>query len=510
MKNKVVKYLTKVNNLVYNRIRVESRDTMKIITKKNIYLLCVFVVSLLLLVIVPTYAKFPSSYTASDNMVGFVLDFNVSITDIEEYEEIVIEPHSYEKFNVKITNNLGHDAFYGVWYRMVEPSAINSDIQVGKLYGTSVNTSGSIKSGVDTTVTLIIRNDTSNQVKVDVGIATSATSVNDIEYLNGKKLISDTLNLLLREVEAGSYVKYTGNNGCSGKACEGQNANYVDSSNMGYCNTASDKFTVNGWRVGYTSDNTAYLISAGSPECLGSTSTAGYLESVGSTIGADSVFEKEQSLTFYSGYKFNNDIGQYSLSGNTNNINFNPGDAYSYLNNYYICEDGTSITCSKMYSTRVSDGVLSLTSHTARKSNGVASAETHITNLNNASLKYCNSTYAYGGKCDSNSTWNMNNDDFEKVTGKSLGSNSCWNSASDITCGFGNTLINNGSYYWYATKFDSYNVTFYWAPDRNAIYGSPNVFTSVDYGVRPVIRIKSSVYVTGGSGTAADPYVISV
>lgn len=496
--------MTKVNNLVYNRIRVESRDTMKIITKKNIYLLSVFVVSLLLLVIVPTYAKFPSSYTASDNMVGFVLDFNVSITDIEEYEEIVIEPHSYEKFNVKITNNLGHDAFYGVWYRMVEPSAINSDIQVGKLYGTSVNTSGSIKSGVDTTVTLIIRNDTSNQVKVDVGIATSATSVNDIEYLNGKKLISDTLNLLLREVEVGSYVKYTGNNGCSGKACEGQNANYVDSSNMGYC--FGEQFIVNGWRLGYVSDNTAYLVSAGAPECYGTPSgAASYAENIGSTIYADSVFEKEQPLNLYPNYSFNAENGKFSLSGTVENIIFIPGDAYSHLDNLYICEDGTSITCSKMYATRISGGVMSLTSYTSTKSNGAASAEIHITNLNNASLKYCNSTYAYGGKCNSDSTWSMSGTDFEKITSNTL--EACYLKPNSTDCGYGNDLVDNGSWYWYANSKTTTN-TYIWIGDyRHAI---SSVGSSVLYGLRPILRIKSSVYIAGGSGTVADPYVISV
>ena len=37
---------------------------------------------------------------------------------------------------------------------------------------------------------------------------------------------------------------------------------------MGYCELSSYKFSVNGWRVGYIKDGSAYLIAAGANECL--------------------------------------------------------------------------------------------------------------------------------------------------------------------------------------------------------------------------------------------------
>ena len=61
----------------------------KIINKKNTYLLLLLVICLLGIVIVPTYAKFASNYTTADNVVGMSLSFNLSISSIEEYEEIV-------------------------------------------------------------------------------------------------------------------------------------------------------------------------------------------------------------------------------------------------------------------------------------------------------------------------------------------------------------------------------------------------------------------------------------
>ena len=75
-------------------------------------------------------------------------------------------------------------------------------------------------------------------------------------------------NPKLSDMEVGSYVSYLGNNGCTGSACSGQNANYVSDTDMGYCSSSNYKFIVNGWRIGYVKDGSAYLISAGSPECM--------------------------------------------------------------------------------------------------------------------------------------------------------------------------------------------------------------------------------------------------
>ena len=122
------------------------------------------------------------------------------------------------------------------------------------------------------------------------------TMDNSNDMMNGSlksflKLSSYEKNMYLSDVQAGSYVAYTGNNGCSGEACNGQNANYVSDTDMGYCNS-SYKFTVNGWRVGYISDGTAYLVSAGAPTCLctnsdGTVDTSGsYCSSYEETNGA--------------------------------------------------------------------------------------------------------------------------------------------------------------------------------------------------------------------------------
>ena len=73
---------------------------------------------------------------------------------------------------------------------------------------------------------------------------------------------------LLSSMSEGSYVKYVGNNGCSGDLCSGKNANYINENNMGYCESSDYKFITDGFRIGYIDKKSVYLISAGAPECM--------------------------------------------------------------------------------------------------------------------------------------------------------------------------------------------------------------------------------------------------
>lgn len=228
---------------------------------------------------------------------------------------------------------------------------------------------------------------------------------------------------LLSTKSKGSYVKYTGNNGCSDKSCEGQNANYESDSNMGYCFRTSNKYKVNGWRIAYIQEDTVYLTSAGGLECVAT-----------------------------------DDTGAIS---------------YTRPSNYE-----TTFGIPK-----------------------------HIANLNSLALKYCNTDYAYGNKCDSSSAWALGALDFEKITGNPLNSSDCFHKAFNTSCGYNNDMIDIGSYFWINThKDDSDSFMFYW--ESNLFRTINESYTNEVYGIRPVLRLKSSVGVVSGSGTYADPYVI--
>ena len=249
--------------------------------------------------------------------------------------------------------------------------------------------------------------------------------------------LTDTCDLVFKSslklnklVSIGDYIEYTGNNGCSGTSCQGHNANQdSDTSNYtyGYCYDANYKYYTYGWRVAYIKDNSVYIVSAGSPECV---------------IEGDSM--------------------------------------------------------------------------------------TTIESLEAASLKYCNSDYLQGGLCDDTTAHPLRGGDFYNITKGLFGdsgarglytytdssydsgvsitsSNICYDKRFIKWCGYNNDLIDNGGYYWFGSAYSS-SRTMYWFPAGRYVRNDPD---EEDYGLRPVLKLDSTITVTGGSGTMEDPYTIS-
>lgn len=243
------------------------------IVKKYIFVLFLIGICLSSFVIVPTYAKFTNDYSTEDDVVGFSFDFGIGISDIEEYSELKIGAMDAEVFNVKIDNDSLDTVYYGVWYR-IDDESVEDSISIAKLERSEANTSGSIEGNGSSLVSVIVRNVSNKDVVIDIGVASSNKDTNSISYLDGRKLISGVDDIeYLSSAKAGSYVNYVGSNGCSGNSCLGYNANYVGNSNKGYCYKDGNKYSSNGFRIGYVKDNTVYLISAGSLECVATDSS---------------------------------------------------------------------------------------------------------------------------------------------------------------------------------------------------------------------------------------------
>ena len=97
----------------------------------------------------------------------------------------------------------------------------------------------------------------------------------------------------------------------------------------------------------------------------------------------------------------------------------------------------------------------------------------------------------------------MGDGDFQKITGDTLSTAS--SKGNGNYDGF--SIINNGGFYWFATPCSaSSTYSFFWYPIIRSV---SNALSDRVYGVRPVLRLKSSVVATGGSGTENDPYIIS-
>ena len=331
-----------------------------------------------------------------------------------------------------------------------------------------------------------------------------------ITYSKGSKVgdscnlvfTKDTSTKLLNTVSVGSYVKYMGNNGCDGNHCAGDNANYVSDDDMGYCNGTSYGFIVNGWRVAYIKDNSAYLVSAGAPECV-----ATYVENISASTSNQSL---SSNYYYGSGYHFDQNTGKYSLTGVTSTTLSWSSNYNSIIENTpYTCKSTSSTgTCATMYKVIAYSSSTQGTAITYNNYDG-AGVINHIAHLNKAALKYCNTNYAYNGVCDVTSSWSINDSDYQMITtniGTKKTLSNCYSTYGSKACGFNNDLIDNGGYYWFATPYSASSAyTFRWIPYYRSVSSDLSHFA---YGVRPVLRLRSSVSVMSGSGTYKDPYVI--
>ena len=157
----------------------------------TIYFMLLLVISLGGFALKTTYAKFTSNYITSDNIVGMSLIFDLNISDLEEPKELNVAPNSTESFDIKVTNSSSSKAYYGVWYKMINPAKKSNDISVIRSADNTTTTSGSLLKNSNITVTIIVKNNTNSSIRVEVGVASSTTSVDKIEYLNGKNLITE-------------------------------------------------------------------------------------------------------------------------------------------------------------------------------------------------------------------------------------------------------------------------------------------------------------------------------
>ncbi|MDY4996505.1 MAG: hypothetical protein SO108_02190 [Bacilli bacterium] len=186
----------------------------------TIYFMLLLVISLGGFALKTTYAKFTSNYITSDNIVGINLLFDLNISDIEEPKELNVSPNSTESFDIKVTNSSSSKAYYGVWYKMINPAKKSNDISVIRSADNTTTTSGSLLTNSNITVTIIVKNNTNSSIRLEVGVASSTTSVSDIEYLNGKNLITEiekaeepkpTFNLNISNIEGYEEVIVTPN-----------------------------------------------------------------------------------------------------------------------------------------------------------------------------------------------------------------------------------------------------------------------------------------------------------
>ena len=347
-------------------------------------------------------------------------------------------------------------------------------------------------------------------------------NVNDSCYLE-----FESSPLLYDLVSIGDYISYTGDSsyGCSSSQCSGWNASQTATDNYdnyGYCYSSNYKYYVYGWRVIHKTDNSVYIVSAGSPECVSPT----YIENGPSTSTSSLYLGSSSSYYYGTHYTFNPSTGKYSLNTSAEGYT-SVADIFSNLctssscsiADYYTCKSTSETgTCSTMY--KIASYNSSTYANTYTYYN--ISSANNISLFNEKALKYCNTSYLSGGVCDETTAHALNGDDFYKFTTGYYGSNNarylygyndggtygspyCYNKRSNTYCGYNNDLIDNGGHYWFGSGY-SFRITIQWYPEARHVSAASSTNA---YGVRPVLKLDSSIQATGGTGTMTDPYTMT-
>ena len=155
---------------------------------RKIYLLIIIVVGLFSLALYSTYAMFTAN-VETDNFVNLSASSLPTETQILEYERITIKAKDSKIIDFNINNNTTSNLYYGAWYEMVELTSINDNIIIAKYVDSESETFGSINASSKKKVTLIVKNDTDNNITINIGVAYSET--NSLNLPTNRELITD-------------------------------------------------------------------------------------------------------------------------------------------------------------------------------------------------------------------------------------------------------------------------------------------------------------------------------
>ena len=111
---------------------------------------------------------------------------------IYEYKKVTVPAGSNTSVMVNVNNDTGGSIYYGVFYEMVSPSTKTDDIGIYKIDWSANATSGSITNGSILPVELLVINNTSSEITLNIGVAGSDS--NELGLTDGKTLITETFN----------------------------------------------------------------------------------------------------------------------------------------------------------------------------------------------------------------------------------------------------------------------------------------------------------------------------
>ena len=155
---------------------------------KDTYLVLIIVVGLIVLSLYTTYSMFTAN-TTLENVINLFAGALPTDTEIIEYERITVPANTRKTVDLNISNSTTTDLRYGVWYEMVNPTTKPEGAIIAKYIYSDYETTGNLASGDIRIIQIIIVNNSSSDLIMNVGVANSANS--QLNLGGEKTLITD-------------------------------------------------------------------------------------------------------------------------------------------------------------------------------------------------------------------------------------------------------------------------------------------------------------------------------
>ena len=484
------------------------------------YLIGLCIITLLAFVVSPTYAKFVDTYVTDDDIVEMDLSFNIGITGIDEYHEVSVSAGESLKFNVEVENASSEMLYYGVWYKMVSPSELPTDesIQIGKLDGSEISTTGSVDGSSSKTVTVGIINGSDSKIKIYIGVASSLTGTTDIEYLNGKQLITGTV-IVQTEMFLSDYVinKYNDGSAITTVNIGGS----TDNPQVHLNATQGIMLDNNGDYRYYGADPDNYVLY--NDELWRIISVGNVKSSATDTVGETRVKIVKADIL-----EDDNDLSAYSYDSSASTINSGYGvndwsksDLMTELNTLYL--NSTSGTCYTGQSNASTACNFTNTGLSAEARSLTADALYYLGGSSSSSGLYADDYYTfergttvYGcstddGACPRATTWSgrvgiIYPSDYAYATDLSLCTSDPYNYEGDDNCYGKDWLLYSGNDLWTISPNSSNAYDAFRVYSAGYVYGNGYVYRA--RAVRPVQYLRSEVTIVEGEGTTEKPYIL--
>ncbi len=423
------------------------------------------------------------------------LDYTFQIGN-SSIKQLVVEPNETRYYDVVMYNPNPAKISYGIYYEMVSPTTKPDDYSIVYKRRSRDKSSGVVSKESSIQLSIEVVNNTGETVTVKLGSVAGYVKGGELTLEDGQVLIPEEVvedyRFNISKIDSATPTNFDygfydlSNYNCKNGATVTYNPytkmlsySKLDNCNLEFTTKSSPllKDIVNiGDYIGYTGNN----------RCSG-TSCQGH-----------NAYQDSDTTNYTYGYCNSSNYKFYTYGWRV---------AYIKDDSVYIVAAGSP------------ECVASIASNST----------TTIESLKTASLKYCNTDYLQGGVCDDTTAHPLRGGDYYNITKGLFGdsgarglytytdssydsgvsitsSNICYNYLSIKECGYNNDLIDNGGYYWFGSAYSS-SGTLSWYPFSRHLYYNSSSF--VAFGVRPVLKLDSTITAIGGSGTMDRPYTIS-